>query len=80
MSSNNKIKNIQKSYERKIKKFEKYEKQGCNETSHIIQDEIYRKFIKDIQNKKINNMDEVYFVSKLILDKVIIYDKNRWYA
>ena len=66
------ITNIQKSYETKIKALIKYEKKGDNESAHIIQDDIYRNFIQDIHNKKINKMEDIHFISKLIIDKVII--------
>ena len=45
---------------------------GDNERSHILQDKIYRKFIKDIEDIKI--------IALLINKHVVKYDKGRWYA
>jgi hypothetical protein len=74
------LKKIKYEYEIDIKKLEKYENKGCNESSHVCQDEIYRKFIKDIAFGKLNKLEDIKFISSLLVDKVIIHDKNRWYA
>lgn len=50
-----------------------------NELSHILQDKIYRKFIRDISNQKIKGLD-IIKIADLIKKRVIKYDKNRWYA
>ena len=58
------------------------EKNGDNEMAHFIQDEIYRKFIKDIASGKFENKEDIVFLAKEIKKNVIVYDndKNRWYA
>jgi hypothetical protein len=47
---------------------------------HIIQDRIYRNFIQDIECGKLNKIEEIQFISSLIVKNIIIYDKNRWYS
>jgi hypothetical protein len=58
------------------------EKNGDNEVAHVIQDEIYRKFIKDIASSKFENKEDIVLLAKEIKKNVIVYDndKNRWYA
>ena len=66
---------------------EKYEKlceklkkeSDDNEASHIIQDKIYRKFINDVTTQKIKG-DELLQIANLMKNRVVKYDKNRWYA
>ncbi len=41
---------------------------------------IYRKFIKDIATGKINNLEEIVNLSKLLNKKVVKNDKGMWYA
>ena len=50
-----------------------------NEFGHILQDKIYRKFIRDITNEKIKG-NEILKIAALIKKRVIKYDKKRWYA
>lgn len=50
-----------------------------NELSHILQDKIYRKFVRDIADDKIKGND-IIKIADLIKKRVIKYDKNRWYA
>ena len=71
-----------RSYERLFKELEKLEteKHPCNESAHILQDKIYRKFIRDTANNKIKNAKDIRTISKLIVKRVIKYDKDRWYA
>jgi len=52
---------------------------GDNEISHILQDKIYRKFIKDIINNKFSN-DELKTVAKNMHKYVVKHDVGRWYA
>jgi hypothetical protein len=40
-------------------KLEKLNKDNDNESSHILQDKIYRKFIKDICNNKFKTFDDI---------------------
>lgn len=44
--------NILESYNKLFTKFDKFYNDGDNESAHMIQDEIYLKFIRDIKNKK----------------------------
>lgn len=74
------IQNIKNEYDKHIEKFQKHQNRGDNEMSHIIQDEIYRKFIKDIECGKLNNIEAMQMISGLIAQKVIAHDKGRWYA
>jgi hypothetical protein len=50
------------------------------EMYHSEQDVIYRTFIKDIATGKINNIDEIITLSKLLNNKVVKKDKNMWYS
>ncbi len=74
------IMKIKKIYDNKIKGFIHYELKNNNEMAHILQDGIYRDFIKDIYEKKLDKIDEIQFISKMIIEQVIIHDKKRWYA
>jgi hypothetical protein len=74
------IRMVKHSYEKELKLFKKAENKQDTEYAHIIQDRIYRKFINDIQSGKLSKMEEIHFVSCLIVNQVIVYDKNRWYA
>jgi hypothetical protein len=68
-------------YLKLIQKFVKVEHEyDDKEYAHIIQDEIYRKFINDIANNKLNSLKEVKLIAKIIKKHVIKYDKDRWYA
>ena len=51
-----------------------------NEMSHIIQDKIYRKFIKDIVDNKLNTLADIKMIANEINKKVVKKDKDRWYA
>ena len=50
------------------------------EVYHVKQDVIYRKFIKDIATGKINNLEEIVTLSKLLNKKVVKNDKGMWYT
>ena len=65
-------------YEKLIKKFIK--NKDDNETGHIIQDDIYRTFIKDITKNKFKNIDEIIEIANLINQNIIKFDKNRFYS
>ena len=47
-----------------------------NEASHIFQDKIYRKSIRDIYSNRFNSLKEVKHISSLMIKNVIKYDKN----
>ena len=53
-----------------------------NEAAHSTQDEIYRKFIKDIASGKFETKEDIAFLAKELKKNVIVYDtnENRWYA
>ena len=51
-----------------------------NEIAHIIQYKIYRKFIKDICNNKINTLADIKILANMMNNNVVKKDKARWYA
>jgi hypothetical protein len=71
-------KNLDK-YNKLIKKMTDVNKHD-KEVYHMEQDVIYRTFIKDIATGKINNMDDIIILSKLLNNKVVKNDKDMWYA
>jgi hypothetical protein len=74
--------NLEKSYDLLFNKFTKSELAEDTEYAHVLQDKIYRKFIKDICNNKLKTLEDIKKTAKLINKKVVKYDKekNRWYA
>lgn len=64
-------------YIKHIKEFDKNKKD--NESAHIIQDKIYKRFINDIVNNRLNQ-NEIKVLAKIIKKKIIKYDVNRWYS
>ncbi len=80
--------NLEK-YNKLIKKLEQCPNVTCGvngnkhidkELYHYDQDVIYRTFIRDIATGKINNIDEIIMLSKLLNNKVVKNDKNMWYS
>jgi hypothetical protein len=69
--------NYLNTYNKLIKKMEQCQDK---ETYHVEQDVIYRKFIKDIATGKINNLEEIVTLSKLLNNKIVKNDKGMWYA
>ena len=65
------------SYNKLIKKMEQCQDK---ESYHVEQDVIYRKFIKDIATGKINNLEEIVTLSKLLNNKIVKNDKGMWYS
>ena len=61
-------------------KLEKLNKDNDNESSHILQDKIYRKFIKDICNNKFKTLDDIKKVANYMNKIVVKNDIDRWYA
>ena len=61
-------------------KLEKLEGENEFSYSHILQDKIYRKFIKDICNNKFTSLKEITKVANSINKNVVKYDKGRFYA
>tara|TARA_B110000285_G_C14914666_1_gene509619 strand:- start:427 stop:663 length:237 start_codon:yes stop_codon:yes gene_type:complete len=72
---------MEKSYNILYKKLDKTDNiYKDNEVGHEIQDQIYRKFIKDIKNNKFSNIEEIKEYAKNIYEKVVKNDKDRWYS
>ena len=67
---------MEKKYNKLILKFSN---NTDNEEQHIMQDNIYRKFIKDVKSNKYT-YEEIKVVADIINKKVVKYDKNRWYS
>jgi hypothetical protein len=63
-----------------ISLFKKLEKLDDNENSHILQDKIYRKFIKDICKNEFTTLKDIKKVANSINKNVVKHDKGRWYA
>ena len=51
-----------------------------NEETHELQDQIYRKFIKDICANKFGTLADVKKIANDINKKIVKHDKDRWYA
>jgi hypothetical protein len=66
-------------YHRLFDKLHQINKQGDNEASHILQDKIYRKFIKDIVSGKIRD-EEIKVIAQELNEYVVKNDYDRWYA
>jgi len=71
---------LEKDYNRLFIQLRKEDKKDDNEGAHGTQDEIYRKFIKDIRTKKFLTLQDIKKLANDINKKVVKYDKNRWYA
>lgn len=73
--------NIQ-NYNKLIEKFliVQKNKDYDNEKAHIMQDKIYKKFIKELSANKFKTIEEAIIISKQINKFVVKYDKDRWYA
>jgi len=56
------------------------EEKICHESRHIFQDKIYRKFIRDIANKKFANLEDILIMANDINTKVIKLGKGKWYS
>ena len=71
---------LEKKYNSLFMKLEKLNQDGDNEYSHILQDKIYRTFIKDIYNNKFTTLKDIKKISNHINKNVVRYDKGRWYG
>jgi len=69
---------ILKKYNTLIKKLN--EVNDDNEAGHMFQDEIYRKFIKDISTNKFDKIEDIKEIAKLLNKNVISKDVDRWYS
>jgi hypothetical protein len=65
-----------------IKKIKKLNESAYIEESHMLQDKLYRQFIRDIAKNRFENYDTLKHIARLIKKYVVKYDKeqNRWYA
>jgi hypothetical protein len=68
------------SFKTHLETFKKSEDKKWKEDAHIVQDEIYRKFIMDIDSGKLDSLDKIRFMSSVLKQKVVAYDNDRWYA
>ena len=50
------------------------------EDLHILIDDIYKKYIKDIITGKLTSVKDIKFIGKLINDKIIKQKFELWYA
>ena len=71
---------LKKQYNRLFEKLKNFDECNDNESAHIIQDDIYKKFIKDIVNNKFKNKKEITEMAKEVKIHVVSRDKNRWYS
>lgn len=71
---------LEKDYNRLFIQLRKEDKNDDNEAAHGTQDDIYRKFIKDIRTKKFLTLQDIKKLANDINKKVVKYDKGRWYA
>ena len=71
---------LQDKYNKLFDKLKKEDELHDNESAHIIQDNIYRQFIRDICNSKLEKIEDIKNIAKDINKNVITKDKGRWYA
>jgi len=69
---------LEKKYSKMFHKFNKY--QHDTEDQHIVQDKIYRKFVKDIAKKKLTKIEDIIRIANNINEIIVKKDKDRWYA
>ena len=70
---------VRTQYKKLFEKLSILHKDGDKEAIHILQDKIYRKFIKDIVNNKITSKDIKEF-AKDMNKYVVRFDKGMWYS
>jgi hypothetical protein len=68
-----------------FKSLEAHNERQDNESIHIVEDKIYRRFIKDITLQKFTNIDTIILAANKIHDIIIkpndgTWDTCRWYA
>ena len=72
---------IYKKYNSLFIKFKKENNEDDNnEGAHILQDKIYRSFIKDVCKNNDLTLDDIKKLANDINKNIIKYDKDRWYA
>ena len=67
------------SYTKLFNKLEQLNKEKDNEAAHILQDKLYRTFIRDIVNKKIKK-EEIVQIAQDMNNYVVKKDFRRWYS
>lgn len=74
--------NLNNKYTKLFKNVQEYDKEEDYESAHIYTEKIYRKFINDISNNKLNKIEDIIKVAKDIKKHIILYEKDkvRWYS
>jgi len=72
-------------YDEMFKSLEAHNERGDTESIHIVEDKIYRRFIKDIALNKFTNINTIILAANKIFDIIIkpndgTWDACRWYA
>lgn len=67
-------------YNNLFAKLEKMRQENDNETTHIFQDKIYKKFITDVANGKFTTLKNAKKIANDINKFVIKHDKNMFYT
>jgi len=72
-------------YEEMFESLESHNETGDTEKIHILEDQIYRRFIKDIASNKFTNINTIILAANKINDIIIkpndgTWDTCRWYA
>jgi hypothetical protein len=72
-------------YDEMFASLESHNESGDTEKIHIIEDQIYRRFIKDIASNKFTNINTIILAANKINDIIIkpndgAWDTCRWYA
>lgn len=73
------------SYDEMFNSLEKLNERGDTESIHILEDQIYRRFIKDVALKKFTNVHSIIDIANTIHNVIIkpnegTWDTCRWYA
>ena len=73
------------SYDDMFESLQKHNERGDTESIHIMEDQIYRRFIKDVALKKFININTIFETGKKIKEIIIdpndgAWDSCRWYA
>ncbi len=69
---------MEQKYDNLFKKLDKIS--SDIECKHILQDKIYRRFIKNICNNKLKTIKEIKNIAHNVNKHVVKKDKNNWYA
>ena len=79
------IDEAESTYDEMFKSLESHNERQDNESIHIVEDKIYRRFIKDIALNKFTNINTIILAANKIHDIIIkpndgTWDTCRWYA